>query len=100
MKLADKSGHVVGTVQVASDDEVMLVTDRGRLIRLRVSDMRVIGRNTQGVKLLDVDEGERVVSIARVVEKVTPGNGVDPVAEEGDVDVGDAEGAPEPDEDA
>ena len=100
MKLADKSGHVVGTVQVASDDEVMLVTDRGRLIRLRVSDMRVIGRNTQGVKLLDVDEGERVVSIARVVEKVTPGNGVDPVAEEGDVDVGDTEGAPEPDADA
>ena len=41
-----------------------------------------------------------MVSIARVVEKVTPGNGVDPVAEEGDVDVGDTEGAPEPDEDA
>jgi DNA gyrase subunit A len=68
MKVTDRTGGVVGVVQVGEDDEVMLVTDRGRLIRLRVSDIRVIGRNTQGVKLLDVDEGERVVSLARVAE--------------------------------
>jgi DNA gyrase subunit A len=69
MKVTDRTGAVVGVVQVGEDDEVMLVTDRGRLIRLRVSDIRVVGRNTQGVKLLDVDEGERVVSIARVVDR-------------------------------
>ena len=68
MKVTDKTGAVMGVVQVFPEDEVMLVTDRGRLIRLRVNDIRVVGRNTQGVKLLDVDEGERVVSIARVLE--------------------------------
>jgi DNA gyrase subunit A len=68
MKVTEKTGAVMGVVQVFPDDEVMLVTDRGRLIRLRVDDIRVVGRNTQGVKLLDVDEGERVVSIARVLE--------------------------------
>jgi len=73
MKLAEKTGDVVGTVQVADDDEVMMVTDRGRLIRIRVRDIRVIGRNTQGVRLLDVDDGERVVAVARVVDKGADG---------------------------
>jgi len=68
MKVTDKTGPVMGVAQVFADEEVMLVTDRGRLIRIRVNDIRVVGRNTQGVKLLDVDEGERVVSLARVVE--------------------------------
>ncbi|HEY8516635.1 MAG TPA: DNA gyrase subunit A [Candidatus Binatia bacterium] len=68
MKVTEKTGAVIGVAQVFPDDEVMLVTDRGRMIRLRVSDIRVVGRNTQGVKLLDVDDGERVVSMARVVE--------------------------------
>jgi DNA gyrase subunit A len=76
MKVTDKTGSVMGVVQVFADDEVMLVTDRGRLIRLRVSDIRVVGRNTQGVKLLDVDDGERVVSIARVFETENGDNGV------------------------
>jgi DNA gyrase subunit A len=77
MKVTEKTGPVMGVVQVFADDEVMLVTDRGRLIRLRVSDIRIVGRNTQGVKLLDVDDGERVVSIARVLEA---DNGETPVA--------------------
>jgi DNA gyrase subunit A len=68
MKTNEKTGGVVGVAQVKPEDEVMLVTDRGRLIRLRTGDLRVIGRNTQGVKMLDLDEGERVVSLARVVE--------------------------------
>jgi len=68
MKVGDRTGGVVGVAQVSEADEVMLVTDRGRLIRMRVDEMRVIGRNTQGVKLVDVDDGERVVSVARLVE--------------------------------
>ena len=68
MKVTEKTGKVVGVAQVGDDDEMMLVTDRGRLIRLRVSDIRVIGRHTQGVRLIEVDDGERVVSLARVVE--------------------------------
>lgn len=68
MKVGTKTGGVVGVVQVSDDDELMLVTDRGRLIRLRVEDIRIIGRNTQGVKLIEVDDGERLVSLARVDE--------------------------------
>lgn len=68
MKVSDRTGGVVGVVQVDEADEVMLVTDRGRLIRMKVDEMRVIGRNTQGVKMLDVDDGERVVSLARLAE--------------------------------
>jgi len=80
MKVGDRTGGVVGVAQVQPTDELMLVTDRGRLIRLRVEEIRVIGRNTQGVRLLDLDEGERVVSVARVVEEddespPTSGNG-------------------------
>ncbi|HEX2228833.1 MAG TPA: DNA gyrase C-terminal beta-propeller domain-containing protein, partial [Candidatus Binatia bacterium] len=44
-------------------------TNKGKIIRLRVKDIRVIGRNTQGVHLIDVEEGERVVSLARLAEK-------------------------------
>jgi len=47
----------------------MLVTNKGKIIRLRIKDIRVIGRNTQGVHLIDLEEGERVVSLARVAEK-------------------------------
>ena len=47
----------------------MLVTTNGKIIRLRIKDIRIIGRNTQGVRLIELEEGERVVSLARVVEK-------------------------------
>ncbi len=83
MKVTEKTGAVIGVAQVFPDDEVMLVTDRGRLIRLRVSDIRVTGRNTQGVKLLDVDDGERVVSMARVVESDERGEVSTPPADNG-----------------
>ena len=69
MRIGERTGGVVGVCQVADDDEIVVVTDRGRLIRLRVSDIRVIGRNTQGVKLVDLDEDERVASVARVAER-------------------------------
>jgi DNA gyrase subunit A len=69
MKTTDKTGRVVGVQQVTEDDQLMLVTNGGKIIRLRIKDIRVIGRNTQGVCLIDVEEGERVVSLARVAEK-------------------------------
>lgn len=69
LKITQRTGGVVGVVQVSDADELMLVTDRGRLIRLRVDEIRVAGRNTQGVKLLEVDEGERLVSLALVEDK-------------------------------
>ncbi len=69
MKTTDKTGRVVGVQQVTEDDQLMLVTDEGKIIRLRVKDIRVIGRNTQGVRLIDLESGKRVVSLARLAEK-------------------------------
>ena len=69
MKTTDKTGRVIGVQQVTEDDQLMLVTTNGKIIRLRIKDIRIIGRNTQGVRLIDLEEGERVVSLARVVEK-------------------------------
>ena len=69
MKTTDKTGRVVGVQQVTEDDQLMLVTNTGKIIRLRIKDIRVIGRNTQGVRLIDLEEGERVVSLARLAEK-------------------------------
>jgi DNA gyrase subunit A len=69
MKTNDKTGRVVGVQQVTEDDQLMLMTNKGKIIRLRIKDIRVIGRNTQGVRLIDLEEGERVVSLARLAEK-------------------------------
>ena len=69
LKVTEKTGRVVGVSQVAETDEVMLVTDGGKIIRLGMGDLRVIGRNTQGGRLIGLAEKERVVSIARLAEK-------------------------------
>ena len=69
MKTTDKTGRVIGVQQVTEEDQLMLITNIGKIIRLRIKDIRVIGRNTQGVRLIDVEEAERVVSLARLAEK-------------------------------
>jgi DNA gyrase subunit A len=69
MKTTDKTGRVVGVQQVAEDDQLMLISNKGKIIRMRIKDIRIIGRNTQGVRLIELEEGERVVSLARVAEK-------------------------------
>ncbi|MDE0032575.1 MAG: DNA gyrase subunit A [Deltaproteobacteria bacterium] len=68
MKTTERTGRVVGVQQVVDEDQLMLITDGGKIIRLRIGDIRVIGRNTQGVRLIDLDNGERVVSLARLAE--------------------------------
>jgi DNA gyrase subunit A len=68
LKVTDRNGPVVGVRQVTDQDDVMLVTDSGKIIRSRAKEIPTIGRNTQGVHLISLDEGERVVSIARLVE--------------------------------
>jgi DNA gyrase subunit A len=69
LRITDRNGPVVGILQVTEDDEVMLITDRGKIIRLPVAGISLIGRITQGVKLIDTEPEERVVSIARRAEK-------------------------------
>jgi DNA gyrase subunit A len=69
IKTGDRNGNVVATLQVTDADEVMLITNKGTLIRTRVADISVIGRNTQGVRLMGLQqEGEKVVGAARAPE--------------------------------
>jgi len=74
MRITERNGPVVGLLQVTEDDEVMLITDRGKIIRLPVAGISLIGRVTQGVKLIDTEPEERVVSIARLAEKGDEGD--------------------------
>ena len=85
MKTTDKTGRVVGVQQVGEDDQLMLISNKGKIIRLRIKELRVIGRNTQGVRLIELEEGERVVSLARVAEKEEDDDGTE-AAEEGNGD--------------
>ncbi|MEO8603482.1 MAG: DNA gyrase subunit A [bacterium] len=68
MNVTERVGRVVGVRMVRDDDHVMLITDGGTVIRMPVRGISVIGRNTQGVRLIDVAEGEKVVGLACVAE--------------------------------
>ncbi len=68
IQLSKRNGAVVAARLVQDDDEIMLITSGGVLIRTRVNEMREIGRNTQGVTLINLDEGEKLVGLAKVVE--------------------------------
>jgi DNA gyrase subunit A len=69
MKTGDKTGHVVGALTVTENDEMMLITTKGQLIRTRVNEIRETGRNAMGVKLLTLREGEKLQAIAPVVSQ-------------------------------
>jgi DNA gyrase subunit A len=69
IKTSQRNGMVVGILEVHDDEDVMLVTDRGKIIRMPVNTISVISRNTQGVKLIGMDPGERVMSAACLAEK-------------------------------
>ena len=67
-----RNGQVIGAVAVDDDDDVMLISDQGTLIRTPVKDVSVLGRNTQGVTLVKLGGGERLVSLERIVEYKDP----------------------------
>jgi DNA gyrase subunit A len=69
MRITDKNGPVVGVRRVADDEDIMLITDGGKVIRTPVKGISVMGRATQGVRLIDLNEGEKVVGVARLAEK-------------------------------
>ena len=69
IKTSQRNGEVVSDLEVKDDDDIMLVTDRGKIIRIPVGSISVISRNTQGVKLIEMEAGERVVSVAALAEK-------------------------------
>lgn len=69
LKTGGRNGAMIAAIQVVDDDQVMMMTDTGRLVRIRMDGVSVIGRNTQGVKLIDCTPKERVIGAVRVVEK-------------------------------
>jgi DNA gyrase subunit A len=68
IKTSQRNGPVVYSYQVSDTEEVIIITEHGKIIRLRVADISVIGRNTQGVKLINLGEGEKVVGVAKFME--------------------------------
>ncbi len=71
VKTTERNGLAVGFLQVRDGDEIMLMAAQGKVLRCKVDDIREIGRNTQGVRILDLDgEGDRVVGVARLAETV------------------------------
>ncbi len=69
IKASARNGSVVSSYQVAQTDQLMIITGHGKIIRLRVGDISIIGRNTQGVKLINLGEGEKVVGVAKLMEE-------------------------------
>ena len=69
IQTSDRNGKVVGIAQVHEDDELMLITQQGKILRMASKDIRTIGRSTQGVRLIDIEGEDRAVSIARLAEK-------------------------------
>jgi DNA gyrase subunit A len=71
IKTSERNGEVVGAVQVKEDDDIMLISNRGTLVRTRVSGISIVSRNTQGVNLIRLAEGEQLVGLERVVDEST-----------------------------
>ena len=68
IKTSARNGKVVGAIQVTDEDEMMLISNKGTLVRARAADVSIIGRNTQGVTLIKIAKGEQLVSIAKIAE--------------------------------
>ncbi len=75
LKVSKKTGEVLGAKQVTPQEGLMLITQGGQIIRINVDGVRVSGRSTQGVKLMDLEAGDRLVSVAKVAERSEEGDG-------------------------
>jgi DNA gyrase subunit A len=69
IKTTGRNGRVVGVKFIRGDEGVMLITGKGMIIRLNTADISTIGRNTQGVRLIQLEEGDQLVSVARLAER-------------------------------
>jgi DNA gyrase subunit A len=75
IQTSERNGAVVGIAYVHDDDELMLISQQGKILRMVASDVRAIGRATQGVRLIGMEEGDQVVSVARLAEREADENG-------------------------
>jgi DNA gyrase subunit A len=69
IKTSRRNGHVVSVKYLPGEEQVMLITEKGMIIRLSTADISIIGRNTQGVRLIQLEEGDRLVSVALLAER-------------------------------
>ncbi|MCE2460390.1 MAG: DNA gyrase subunit A [Pseudomonadales bacterium] len=83
MRTGERNGDLIGAVQVFTDDEIMLISDQGTLVRTHAADISVTGRNTQGVRLIKLADDAKLVEVERIVESVNGNNG-DGIAAEAD----------------
>lgn len=94
MQTSDRNGALVGAVQVAANDEIMLISDQGTLVRTRVEEISVLSRNTQGVRVIKVRDAENLVGVVAIRESAedlierTEGEGVLPVENNADDQAG------------
>jgi DNA gyrase subunit A len=95
LQITDRNGRMVGALQVSVDDEIMLVSQNGVLVRTPVKDISVVGRNTQGVRLIRLEDGDQLSGLERI-------DGLAAEGEAGDAEAGDAadEGSGGPDGEA
>ena len=73
IQTSDRNGKVVGIAYVHDDDQLMLISQQGMILRTRAGDIRTIGRATQGVRLIEMEEGDMVVAVAKLAEKEDEG---------------------------
>ncbi|CAL4326244.1 DNA topoisomerase (ATP-hydrolyzing) subunit A [Buchnera aphidicola] len=69
-KITDKNGKIIGAIQVSEKNQIMMITNAGTLVRIRVSEVGVLGRNTQGVILIRTSKNEKVVALQKIVEPI------------------------------
>jgi DNA gyrase subunit A len=81
IQTSERNGKVIGVLQVTDDDELMVITQQGKTLRMQAKDIRTIGRATQGVTLIDTEGDDRAVSIAKLAEKDDEDDGKDGEAE-------------------
>ncbi|UCD23112.1 MAG: DNA gyrase subunit A, partial [Gemmatimonadota bacterium] len=83
LKRTEKTGSIVALKEVLPEDELMMVTRNGVIIRVPVEGIRVIGRNTQGVRVMNLDPGDSVMDVARVIEEDDEAGGLPPETTQG-----------------
>jgi DNA gyrase subunit A len=69
IRTSERNGPVVGVIAVHEDDDIMLITTQGMVNRTHVSEIRVVGRNTQGVRIMNLNEGDMIASIAKIARE-------------------------------
>jgi DNA gyrase subunit A len=83
MSTSERNGSLVGAVQVWDTDEMMLISNQGTAVRTRVEEVSLLGRNTQGVRVIRTRDGEALVSVSRIVEDDDAAEPAQPVVAEG-----------------